>query len=179
MIPRSLDILLTTFILFTIYAHALPTLSLNTTDPNSELTAVKTGVNCWPLDIRGSRYASTRDCLQVALLLPDGADPGVFHTGNPSDSLQLPVAKTYESCQILVSMTGTNFDRSSWDHISYAASQMGAICSTGQYPLGQSGGVMYVGIRNQIRVAIGRAEVSDTGGSDVSNLTATSLIGTS
>lgn len=179
MIPRPLKLLLAIYVLFVIHNHASRTLPLNATELNKELTAVKTGVNCWPPTIRASRLADTRDCLQVALLLPEGADPGIFHIGNPSDSFQLPVAMTYKSCAVTVSMAGTNFDRSSWDHISYSASQMVAICSTGQYPIGQSGGVMYVGTRNQIRVSIEKAGFKDSGDSVDMNSTTTSLTATS
>ena len=45
-------------------------------------------------------------------------------------------------------------DRSSWDHISYVASQMAAICSVGQYPVGQTGGVTTAGVRNALRVSL-------------------------
>ena len=146
-----------TTILFTTHTYTLPTLPLNTTDLTSTLTAVKTGVTCYRPTMRGSRLAATRDCLQAALLLPDGSDPGDFHEGNPYNDFQLPVLTTYGSCAATVSLTGGAQDRSSWDHISYVASQMAAICSVGQYPVGQTGGVTSAGYSNKIRVTLERA----------------------
>lgn len=154
---QTYNIFFSTIILFAIHIHTLPTLSLNSTDLDGTLTAVKTGVFCYPPTIRGSRLAATRDCLQAALLLPDGSDPVYFHSGNPDDDLRLPVVKTYDSCLATVSLLGAARDRSSWDHISYVASQMAAICSVGQYPIGQTGGVTLAGYGNHIRITLERA----------------------
>lgn len=173
--PQNLNALLILCVSFSFHAHAQTTLPLNTSQLTDDLGAVKPGVNCWPLNpLRPSRLASIRDCLQVILLLPESADSGVFHTGNPSDVLQLPVAKTHGTCQVLVTMTGMNFDKSSWDHIAWVAGQMIAICGTGQYPYGQTGGVTYVGTRNQIRLSLEKAGLSDTDDGDGANSTATS-----
>ena len=54
-----------------------------------------------------------------------------------------------------MSLSGGATDRSSWDHIAWAASQMGVVCSTGQFPLGDSGGAMFVGSDGHIKVTIG------------------------
>ena len=152
-----ISILLSTIIVFASHATALPTLSLNLTDLDSNVAAIKTGVNCWPSSLRGSRLADTRDCLQAALLLPDGSDPGDFHLGNPMNDFHLPVVVTHQSCTATVSLSPGTRDRSSWDHISYVASQMGAICSIGQYPIGKTGGVTNAGTRNSIRVSLEKA----------------------
>ena len=154
---QILNILLSTIVLLATHTNTLPTLSLNTTDLESALTAIKTGVNCWPASIRGSRYAATRDCLQAALLLPDGSDPGAFHNGNPDDEYRLPVVKVFDSCMATVSLTEGAQDRSSWDHISYVASQMAVICAKGQFPFGQTGGVTSAGHHNLIRVTLEKA----------------------
>lgn len=151
------NIFFSTIALLTTHALTLPTLSLNSSDLNSTFTAIKTGVNCYPPTIRGSRLAATRDRLQAALLLPDGSDAGYFHNGNPDNDFRLPVIKTYDSCVAIVSLTQASPDRSSWDHISYVASQMAAICSVGQYPVGQTGGVTSAGYQNHIRVSLERA----------------------
>lgn len=151
------DVFLSTFILFITYANTLQTLSLNVTDLDSTITAVKTGVKCWPPERRGSRLAATRDCLQAALLLPDGSDAGNFHNGNPADGFKLPVVMPYDSCVATVSLPNGVQDRSSWDHVSYVASQMAAICAIGQYPVGQTGGVTTAGVGNNIRVSLERA----------------------
>lgn len=154
---QIISIMFSTIITFASYANTLPTLSLNTTDLDSTFAAFKTGVNCWPSSLRGSRLADTRDCLQAALLLPDGSDPGDFHNGNPVNDFRLPVAVTHESCTATVSLPQGARDRSSWDHISYVASQMGVICNKGQYPIGQTGGVTNVGTGNSIRVTLEKA----------------------
>ena len=150
------SIFLSTMVLSASYANPLPTLSINSTDLDGTLTAIKTGVNCWPSSFRASRLAATRDCLQAALLLPDGPDPGDFHNGRPDNGFSLPLSRTFESCTAIVSLINQPVDRSSWDHISYVASTMAAVCSKGQYPIGQTGGVTTVGVRNSIRVSIER-----------------------
>ncbi|KAL9069449.1 MAG: hypothetical protein Q9161_005500 [Pseudevernia consocians] len=147
------NVFFATTILFTTHTHTLPTASLN----NSTFTAIKTGVICYQPTIRGSRLAATRDCLQAALLLPDGSDAGYFHVGIPDNDFRLPMVKNYGSCLATVSLTEAPQDRSSWDHISYVASQMAAICSVGQYPFGQTGGVTSAGYLNSIRVTLERA----------------------
>ena len=151
---QIISILLSTIIVFASHANALPTVSLNLTDLDSTFAVVKTGVTCWPSSLRGSRLTDTRDCLQAALLLPDGSDPGDFHNGNPINDFSLPLARTHQSCTATVSLSHGIRDRSSWDHISYVASQMAAICCKGQYPVGQTGGVTYAGTQNAIRVSL-------------------------
>ena len=151
---QIIGILVSTIIALASHANALPTLSLNLTDLDSTFAVIKTGVNCWPSSLRGSRLADTRDCLQAALLLPEGSDPGDFHNGNPVNDFSLPLARTHQSCTATVSLTQGARDRSSWDHISYVASQMAVICSKGQYPVGQTGGVTNIGTRGSIRVSL-------------------------
>ena len=150
---QIISIVFATIITFASHANALPALSLNVTDLDNTFAAIKTGVKCLPSSLR----ADTRDCLQAALLLPDGSDPGDFHSGNPVNDFSLPVVVTHQSCRATVSLPPGARDRSTWDHISYVASQVGAICSIGQYPIGQTGGVTAVGIRNSIRVTLERA----------------------
>lgn len=169
MIIRLYTILITTTILLINHSLALPTIPLNTTN----LTGMKTSVVCHPSTIFGSRLADTRDCLQAALLLPDGADPGLFHTGHtPSDDFELPVAETYGSCVATVVVSGV--DRSSWDHISWIAAQMIAICSTGQFPQGQTGGITYAGSKGKIRVSVERVLGYGQEGGGGGNVTALS-----
>ena len=154
---QTLNILVSTIVLLTAHTNTLPTLSLNTTDLASTVTGIKTGVNCWPATMRGGRFAPTRDCLQAALLLPDGSDPGPFHNGNPDDEYRLPMVKVFGSCMATVSLPEGGRDRSSWDHISYVASQMAVICAKGQFPFGQTGGVTTAGHDNSIRVTLEKA----------------------
>lgn len=116
------SILDSAIILLTDRTHTLPNFLLNnSTDLESTFTAVKTGMNCWPSTIRGSRLDATRDCLQAALPLPDGSDAGNFHSGNLDDEFRLPVVKVYGSCMATVSLTQGTQDRNSWDGLSYVA----------------------------------------------------------
>ena len=149
-------VVFSTILLFTARTNALSTLIVNSTDSNIPLAAVKTGVNCWPSVIRGSRLAATKDCLQAALLLPEGSDAGEFRNGNPIEEYRLPLVRKFETCAASVSLEAGSWDRSSWDHISYVASQMALICVQGQYPSGQTGGVTYLGSRNLIRLSLER-----------------------
>ena len=153
-----------TILLFTARTNTLSTLTPNSTDQDTTVAAIKTGVNCWPYAIRGSRRAVTIDCLQAALLLPEGSDAGDFRNDNPIEDFSLPVVRKFETCAATVSMAPGARDRSSWDHISYVASQMAWICAQGQYPAGQTGGITYLGSQNLIRVSLERVTngVGDT-----------------
>ncbi len=147
--------------------HASPDLSLpvNNTPEYSALAAGQSAA-CFPAAILGSHLADTRSCLQAAISLPDGADPGTFHNGGVDDGYKLPKVKVYGPCMATVSIRAGNTDRSSWDHISWVASQIAAICSNGQYPRGTTGGVKYSGFGGNIRVTLEKSTevgLSDSG----------------
>jgi hypothetical protein len=78
-----------------------------------------------------------RDCLQAALLLPEGTDAGVFHSGNLNKRVHI----------VTVSVSQGAVDSSSWDHISYVARQIAVI-------LTQTMGVMYIGQNAQINWSV-------------------------
>ena len=170
MTPRSCRVLLATFILFVIHTNTSPTFPVNSTN----LNAIKVGVNCFHPTATGGRRAETLDCLQAALNMPEGADPGSFHNGNLMDDYKLPEAKPFQSCVASVSIAEDTVDRSSWDHISYVASQIAVICSVGNFPLGRTGGVMYVGTDGHICVTVEKATPMSLGGGGSTNLTGTS-----
>lgn len=118
------------------------------------LTGTKPDVNCFPPTLSGSRLTNTRDCLRAALRLPEGTDTGVFHNGNPENEFSLPRASIYQSCVVTVSLPQGIRDTTTWDHIAHVASQIAVICSIGQYPLGKTGGVTYIGREARIRVSL-------------------------
>ncbi len=129
-------------------------LPISTTLSSTAFAAEQTGAECFPARVLASRLADTKSCLQAVLRLPDYADPGVFHNGNPSDIYKLPVVKKFGPCIVTVSITGSNRERSSWTQISSAASMDAAICSVGQYPQGTTGGTVYVGSQKRIRITL-------------------------
>ena len=118
------------------------------------MAAEKPIVDCFKATTRSSRVADTKSCLQAALQLPDYSDPGIFHNGDPPDAYKLPVVKKFGPCMATVSISNGKQDRTSWDHISSVASSIAAICSIGQYPMGNTGGVLYVGTNKNIRVTL-------------------------
>jgi len=57
-------------------------------NPSTHLTALRPGVNYFQATMSTTCLADdTRDCLQAALLLPEGTDAGVFHSGNLNNAL--------------------------------------------------------------------------------------------
>lgn len=157
MISNPCGAFFATVALLIIYLGTSPASAANPIDPNGNLTAVKTDVNCFPPALTGSHLAEIRDCLQAALLLPEGTTEGTFHNGSPNDQFSLPTARVYQSCVATVSLPEGSVDTSFWEHIEHVVSQIAVICSVGQYPLGQTGGVSYIGKYNRIRVSIERA----------------------
>ena len=154
MISNLYDAFFATFTLLIIYLCTSPVSAAIPVNPNGNLTAVKTGVNCFEPSMSDSHLADIRDCLQAALLLPEGTLEGTFHNGNPNDEFSLPAARVYQSCVVTVSLPERSMDVSFWEHIEHVVSQIAAICSVGQYPLGQTGGVTYIGRYNRIRVSV-------------------------
>lgn len=161
-------------VLFIAQIYASPVLSLpvNNTPVYSAIGAERSAA-CFSASITDSHLADTRSCLQAAISLPDGADAGTFHSGGVEDGFKLPKVKVYGPCMATVSISGTRTDRSSWDHISYVASQIAAICSNGQYPRGTTGGVKYAGVVGNIRVTLEKAPGVRSSDSNSTNSTAT------
>ena len=59
---------------------------------------------------------------------------------------------------VTVSLSGSNEDYSSWHRISHAASQLTSVCAVGQFPLGMTGGIIYIGTKGRIRVTVERSQ---------------------
>lgn len=156
-----LCILVTTFILY-VGTNALPTQSLARAAPIS-VALNATRVECFRPVLIGSRRAATRDCLYAVLKLPEGSNTGVFHSSGfgPYDQYTLPVVERHSSCMATVSIPDAFEDYSSWSRISQVLSQLTAICSTGEYPLGSTGGVVYVGQSEKIRLTVERNQEID------------------
>lgn len=153
-----------------IHASSDISLPINNT-PIYSAIAAEYSVACFRALIFDSRLADTRSCLQAAISLPSGADPGVFHNGGVDDGYRLPKVKIHGPCVATVSIRGAGVDRSSWDRISHVAGQIAAICSNGRYPRGTTGGVKYAGFGGSIRVALERApgvELKEGGNTDSS-----------
>lgn len=142
--------LTTLFLITQIHATPAPALPLNT--PST--LGAEQGVACWKATVLDSRLADTKSCLQAAVSLPEGPDPGTFHNGGADDGFKLPKVKVVGQCVITVSLNRGKQDRSTWDHIAFVASQIAAICSNGQYPRGTTGGVKYAGSHGDIRVTL-------------------------
>ena len=155
-------------------ALSLPLSSSTPASSSTAFTADKTGVQCFEAKVFDSRLADTKSCLQAILKLPESSDPGDFHNGGSrSDVYKLPVIRTDGPCMATVSVQGSAQERSSWDHIKSVATAVAAICSIGQYPLGSTGGVTYVGPYRSIRVTIERFSMSGLSEGGFQNDTAT------
>ena len=144
-------------ITITIYivTNASPALSLARATPMS-LNFNATGVECFPPT--DSRRTTSRDCLDAVLSLRKGSRFGRFHPSGsgPPDLFALPVVKRYNSCMATVSISNEFQDYSSWFEISQFLNQLTALCSTGQYPLGMTGGIAYIGEYQLIQVTVER-----------------------
>lgn len=170
MIPKFGNTFLTTLLFFLVHLHASLSLDLPISSalPSTAVAAERTGVNCFQARI-GSHLADTKSCLHAVLKLPDYPDAGDFHTNAPINIFKLPVYRNHGSCMVTVSIDGGVTERSSWDHIESVANSIAAICSVGQYPLGSTGGIVYVGAHKRIRVSIekGSPPLSDEDGQNV------------
>ena len=91
-------------------------------------------------------------------MLPEGSGPGNFHNFGGDDEYALPVVARYRSCMVTVSMSGGNEDYSSWHRISQVVSQLTMVCATGQFPLGLTGGITYIGSSGFIRVTVEKSQ---------------------
>lgn len=153
-IMRRLVIAIVTFL--SGYTHASPALilPLSGTPASTGLAAEESSVKCFKATLFDSRVADTKSCLQAILRLPDNPDPGNFHNGPPIDTYKLPVVKKFGPCMTTVTIEGRQVERSSWDHIFSVANSIAQICSTGQYPMGSSGGLMYGGANKNLRITV-------------------------
>ena len=161
------------FLILTNVSLAL-SLPLSSSTPSSTtLAADKTAVECFEAKLFDSRLADTKSCLRAILQLPESSDAGNFHNSGLGDLYRLPMIGTYGPCMATVSIQGRSQEHSSWDHIKSVATAMAAICSTGQFPQGSTGGATYVGPHRSIRVTIEKVFISGSGEGDFQNDTAT------
>ena len=152
----KLCILATALTLF-VGTNASPAQALPRAAPTSVATNA-TSLDCFPPALRGSRQANIRDCLYAVVLLPEGSDPGHFHDLGLNGEYALPVVARHSSCMVTVSMSGGNQDYSSWTRISQVASQLTMVCAVGQFPLGRTGGVTFIGTLGKIRVTVEKSQ---------------------
>ena len=165
--------LFTTFFFFFTCIHTslsfdLPISSDLSTNP---VAAERTGVQCLESRMR-SHFANTISCLEAILKLPESPDAGNFHSNAPADTYKLPVYRNHKTCTISISMVDSAAERSTWDHISSVARSVVMICSVGQFPMGSTGGTVYVGMNKRIRIAIEKG-ILPLGDDGFQNVTAT------
>ena len=153
-----LYILATTLTLF-VGTNASPAQSLRRTAPTS-VAFNATSLDCFPPALRGSRQADVRDCLYASLLLPEGSKPGFFRDFGIRDEYALPRVARHDTCMVTVSMSGGNQDYSSWTRISQVANQLTMVCAVGQFPLGRTGGITYIGTSGKIRVTVEKSRAT-------------------
>ena len=148
--------LATAFTLF-VGTNASPAQSLRRAAPTS-VAFNATSLDCFPPAPWGSRQADVRDCLYAGLLLPEGSQPGVFHEFGRKDEYALPLVTRHNTCMVTVSMSAGNQDFSSWTRISQVANQLTMVCAVGQFPLGRTGGITYIGTLGNIRVTVEKSQ---------------------
>ena len=118
--------------------YALPsTQSLNATSANSSFT-LNDNFSCFPSRRRGSRRASTGDCLKAILGLPQNHQEGTFHSGGLGDGFRLPYTVFYQSCIVRVNIHPLSTDLSTWTSIGLVVGHLvnacaGGFASTGRY----------------------------------------------
>ena len=142
---------------FLAYTQASPTVDLSVRAAPSSLVSAsgRTGISCFEAELWNSRLADTRSCIRAIHKLPENPESQVFFNGVLDDGFRLPFIAVHGSCAATVSMYGGNvIQRSSWDHIKFVLNAVTSVCSIGQYPMGSSGGIAWVGSERYIRVSI-------------------------
>lgn len=94
-------------------------------------------------------------CLLLLVKLPEGTIAGVFHNAGRHDGYQLPVSVFSDACQVDVTVAAGRTDLSNWPAVRFAANQVIAACSVGDYPHGTTGGFARIGRSGDIRVTVG------------------------
>ena len=90
-----------------------------------------------------SQLAGTRDCLHLALsLASEGSGMGAFHTSGVRGDRTMSASKVYNSCTVVVSLSGASANRVPWVQIGLQSTLLISLCCNGQYPHGQTGGVI-------------------------------------
>ena len=95
--------------------------------------------------------------------LTEGTIGGTFHNAGLRDGFQLPVSRSERGCQVLVTVANGKQDSSNWPAVRFAANQVIAVCSVGNYPSGTTGGYARVGRNGDIRVAVNAPSAGDQG----------------
>ena len=102
-------------------------------------------------------------CLLLVVELPEGILAGTFHNAGVRDAFQLPVSLAEIGCQLFVTIPPHMQDISNWPAVRFAANQIIAACTVGDYPSGSTGGFARVGRNGDIRVTVSAPSVGDLG----------------
>ena len=154
-LSRSLLLATTTILCLTIRASSIQDISLvspNSTTNTTNATVVNRGsIVCSPDDAVG---ADIRMCLSLLLELPETTVDGAFHDFDVPDIYQLPKVLRGDRCNVLVTVPTGRQEASNWPAIRFAANQVIAACTRGNYPFGTTSGAASVGLTGNIQVSI-------------------------
>ena len=155
-------LLLATATILCMTTHASPTQDLRLASLNSTTNttiANRGGITCSRYDVG----ADIRACLSLLIGLPESTEVGFFHNAGPRDIFQLSLVLREPSCEVLVKLNAGRPDTSNWPAIRFAANQIIAACTRGNYPGGMVSGMATVGLDGNIQVYVIHPRPGDLG----------------
>ena len=155
-------LLLATATILCMTTHASPTQDLRLASPNSTTNttiANRGGIACSRYDVG----ADIRACLSLLIGLPESTQDGSFHNAGPRDIFQLSLVLREPSCEVLVKLNNGRQDTSNWPAIRFAANQIIAACTRGNYPGGTVSGMATLGLDGNIQVYVIHPRSGDLG----------------
>ena len=135
----------------TTHASPIQDLSLASLNSTTNTTiANRGGIVC----SRHDAGANIRACLSLLLGLPETTQDGTFHSAGPRDIFQLSLVLREPGCEVLVRLNTGREDTSNWPAIRFAANQIIAACTRGNYPDGGVSGMATLGLAGNIQVYV-------------------------
>ena len=157
---RSLLLATATILCITINASPIQDISLaSSNSPTNNTTATNARVSC------PSSYANADivTCLKLLVQLPEETRDGDFHIGGIRDAFQLPVSLSESLCRVSVTVLDFRGGLSNWPAVRFAANQIIAACTVGNYPHGLTGGHTTIGSNGNIWVKVTARYPGDLG----------------
>lgn len=120
-------------------------------------TNLRAEPNCYSNFGEVLKMANTKDCIAASLRIPESAVQETFNTNKPRNSWTLPWWYSHETCNITVTISEGLRETASWDRIAQKTMGLIDLCSSGQYPIGRTGGSLTMGSGGLIRLRVEKA----------------------
>ena len=150
-LPRSLLLATATILCMTTHASPIQDLRLASLNSTTNATIANRPSIICSHDDAG---AVIRTCLSLLLGLPETTQDGNFHVADPRDIYQLPKVLRGDRCDVLVTVPTGRQEASNWPAIRFAANQVIAACTRGNYPDGTVSGMATLGLAGNIQVYV-------------------------